>query len=70
MSVSFQKETVRGPAALVGNGNSNGGDTAHKIGEALTGGQSQTGYLAVSRVIKYRPVLYRRESHTRYHRRI
>lgn len=68
MSVSFQKETIRGPAPLVGNGN--GGDTAHKIGEALTGGKSQTGYLAVSRVIKYRPVLHRRESHTRYHRHI
>src|SRR5436305_896985 len=55
MSVSFKKETIRGSAPLVGNGNGNGGDTAHKIGEALTGGQSQTGYLAVSRVIKNRP---------------
>jgi len=42
MSVRFEKETVRGTAPLVGNG----GDTAHKIGEALTGGKSQTGYLA------------------------
>jgi hypothetical protein len=66
MSVSFQKETVRGPAPFV----DNGGDTAHKIGEALTGGKSQTGYLAVSRVIKYRLILHRRDSHTRYHRHI
>jgi hypothetical protein len=48
MSVKFDQETVRTTAPLVG-GN---GDTAHKIGEALTGGKSQTGYLAVSRVIK------------------
>ena len=66
MSVAFQKETVRGPAPLV----DNRGDTAHKLGEALTGGKSQTGYLAVSRVIKYGPILHRRESHTRYHRHI
>ena len=53
MSVSFQKETVRGtaPAApLTGaplTGGRDGG-TAHKIGEALTGGKGQTGYLEVS----------------------
>ncbi len=46
MSVKFEKETVRGTAPLVGQS----GDTAHKIGEALTGGKSQTGYLAVSRM--------------------
>ena len=45
MSVKFEKETIRGTAPLVGQS----GDTAHKIGEALTGGKSQTGYLAVSR---------------------
>jgi len=42
MSVKFEKETVRGTAPLVGRD----GDTAHRIGEALTGGNSQTGYLA------------------------
>jgi hypothetical protein len=66
MSVSFQRETTRGPAPLL----DNGGDTAHKIGEVLTGGKSHTGYLAVSRVIKYGAILHRRESHTRYHRHI
>jgi len=43
MSVKFEKETVRATAPLVGQD----GDTVHKIGEALTGGNSQTGYLAV-----------------------
>lgn len=56
MSVTFEKETVRGPAPLVGRD----GDTAHRIGEALTGGKSQTGYLAVSRVIKHVEVLHRK----------
>jgi len=42
MSVKFEKETVRGTAPLVGRD----GDTVHRIGEALTGGNSQTGYLA------------------------
>jgi len=48
MSVAFQQETVRSSAPLAGREN----DTVHKIGEALTGGKSQTGYLAVSGVIK------------------
>jgi hypothetical protein len=61
MSITFEKETVRGSAPVVGRDN----DTVHKIGEALTGGKSQTGYLAVSRVIKCRDLLYREESHTR-----
>ena len=44
MSVKFEKETVRNtpiPGAKET-------DIAHKIGEKLTGGKSQTGYLAVS----------------------
>lgn len=44
MSVKFEKETIRGTAPLVPGGRNEG--TAHKIGEALTGGNSQTGYLA------------------------
>lgn len=55
MSVTFEKQTVRSSAPVVGGDN----DTAHKIGEALTGGKSQTGYLAVSRVIKGRDLLSR-----------
>jgi len=42
MSVKFEKETVRGTAPIL----SRDGETAQKIGEALTGGKSQTGYLA------------------------
>lgn len=53
MSVTFEKQTVRNSAPVVGRDN----DTAHKIGEALTGGKSQTGYLAVSRVIQYTDLL-------------
>jgi hypothetical protein len=72
MSVKFEKETVRGNAPLVGTNQGFGtnGDTAHKIGEALTGGNSQTGYLAVSRVIKNPPVFFGEVSNTRYHRHI
>ena len=66
MSVKFEKETIRGKAPLAGNG----GDTAHKIGEALTGGKSQTGYLAVSRVIKEMPAGLGAVAHTRYRRHI
>src|SRR5277367_2627784 len=62
MSVKFQKETVSGTAPLVGRDN----DTVHKIGEALTGGKSQTGYLAVSRVPcqRTRPKLIHHHRHT------
>ena len=44
MSVKFEKETVR--EAPVPGGRKV--DFAHEIGEKLTGGESQTGYLAVS----------------------
>ena len=43
MSVKFEKETVRN-APVPGNRKE---DVAHKLGEALTGGKSQNGYLAV-----------------------
>ena len=54
-SFQFQQETVRNAANNMmsggggggGGGRNGNGDTAHKIGEALTGGKSQTGYLAV-----------------------
>lgn len=61
MSVKFEKETVRGttPAPLVGGH----GDVAHRIGEALTGGNTRTGYLAVSRVIRNLLVFFGMESH-------
>lgn len=42
-TVQFQQQTTRATVP-VGSGNN---DTAHKIGEALTGGKGQTGYLAV-----------------------
>ncbi|MCJ1446174.1 MAG: hypothetical protein MMC23_006679 [Stictis urceolatum] len=42
MSVKFEKETIKN--APIPGGKQE--DTAHKIGEALTGGKSQTGYLA------------------------
>ena len=44
MSVKFEKETVRN-APIPGGKET---DVAHKLGEKLTGGKSQTGYLAVS----------------------
>ena len=43
MSVKFEKEQVRATEGVVGRNQ----DTAHKIGEALTGGKQQSGYLAV-----------------------
>lgn len=52
MSVRFQEEQVR--TTTTGNPNAPQGfrnrdeTTAHRIGEALTGGESQKGYLAVS----------------------
>jgi hypothetical protein len=45
MSVKFEKETVR--TAPVPGPKAGKEDTMHKIGEAVTGGKSQTGYLAV-----------------------
>lgn len=45
MSVKFEKETVR--TAAVPAPQAGREDTIHKIGEAVTGGKSQTGYLAV-----------------------
>ena len=45
MSVRFEKETIKeGPAPRGGIKH----QIAHEIGERLTGGESQTGYLAVS----------------------
>ena len=44
MSVKFEKETIR-DAPIPGARET---DIAHKLGEKLTGGKSQTGYLAVS----------------------
>lgn len=43
MSVKFEKETIRNAPLPVDRRE----DVAHKIGERLTGGKSQTGYLAV-----------------------
>lgn len=45
MSVKFQQETVRTQGNILPGGRDE--STAHKIGEALTGGHQQTGYLAV-----------------------
>lgn len=45
MSVKFEKETVR--TAPVPGAPAGKEDTMHKIGEAITGGKGQTGYLAV-----------------------
>jgi hypothetical protein len=46
MSVKIEEKQVRF-TEKVGNGGGGDGSTAHKIGEALTGGKQQTGYLAV-----------------------
>lgn len=43
MSVKFEKETVRNTPIPGGRKE----DIAQKMGQALTGGKSQTGYLAV-----------------------
>ena len=43
MSVKFEKETVR-ESPIPGGRRT---DIAHEVGERLTGGKSQTGYLAV-----------------------
>lgn len=45
MSVKFEKETIR-DAPIPGGRKQT---FAHEIGERLTGGESQTGYLAVRR---------------------
>lgn len=49
MSVKFEKEQVRVTEGVVGRDQT----TAHKIGEALTGGQQRKGYLAVRAVLRY-----------------
>ena len=46
MSVKFEKETVRDTPVPGGRRE----DIAQKVGERLTGGMSQTGYLAVSTI--------------------
>lgn len=43
MSVKFQEETIR----AVANAGGKPEDLAHRVGERLTGGKTQTGYLAV-----------------------
>jgi hypothetical protein len=43
MSVKFEKEQIRTTTGAVGKDQ----DTIHKIGEVLTGGKQQNGYLAV-----------------------
>lgn len=45
MSVKFEKETIRDTPIPGGRKQT----FAHEIGERLTGGESQTGYLAVRR---------------------
>jgi hypothetical protein len=45
MSVKFEKETVR--TAPIPGAKAGTEDTIHKIGEAVTGGKGQNGYLAV-----------------------
>lgn len=57
MSVKFAKETVR-MATKAGKE-----DTMHKIGEAVTGGQSQSGYLAVGAQLKTK--MYRHQANYR-----
>ena len=47
MSVKFEKETVR-DAPIPGGRRT---DIAHEVGERLTGGKTQTGYLAVSPLV-------------------
>jgi hypothetical protein len=44
MSVKFEKETIR-EAPIPGGRRT---DIVHEVGERLTGGKGQTGYLAVS----------------------
>ena len=46
MSVKFEKETVRDTPIPGGRRE----DVAQKVGQSLTGGKSQTGYLAVSMI--------------------
>lgn len=49
MSVKFEKETIRN-APVPGPRNE---DFAHKVGDRLTGGKSQTGYLAVCDALSF-----------------
>lgn len=49
MSVKFQEETVR----AVANAGGKPEDLAHRVGERLTGGKTQTGYLAVCIIILF-----------------
>lgn len=51
MSVKFEKETVR--TALIPDLSAGKEDTIHKIGEAVTGGKSQIGYLAVWALLRW-----------------
>jgi hypothetical protein len=51
MSVKFEKETVRTTGPVPGLPDKNGSIT-HQLGEALTGGKQQTGYLAVSWLVR------------------
>jgi hypothetical protein len=48
MSVKFQQETVR---TTKGKSEDLAHDLAHKVGERLTGGKTQSGYLAVNSTI-------------------
>jgi hypothetical protein len=54
MSVKIEKETVR-TAPIPGIGGAKE-DTMHKIAEAVTGGKSQTGYLAVCALLTERKI--------------
>ena len=47
MSVKFEKETIREAPIPGGRKQS----FAHEVGERLTGGESQTGYLAVRKIL-------------------
>lgn len=48
MSVKFHEETVR----AVANAGGKPEDLAHRVGEQLTGGKTQTGYLAVRKTLQ------------------
>lgn len=58
MSVKFEKETVRTAPSPAPGPRAGKEDTMHKIGEAVTGGKSQTGYLAV-----WAPLLHEIQDH-------
>ena len=48
MSVKFEQETVKETSAPRGQKLETKHEFAHEIGERLTGGETSTGYLAVS----------------------